>query len=55
MMQQPINEESANHELQQHYADMQARQSTAKSDHILSLLLAAGATIVLVLMLIKLS
>jgi hypothetical protein len=54
MMQQQLNEESANNELQKHYADMQARQSTAKSDHILSLLLAAGAITVLIITFIKL-
>jgi hypothetical protein len=54
-MQQQSNEETANKELQKHYDDMKARQSTAKSDYILSLLLAAGATIALVVTLIKLS
>jgi hypothetical protein len=53
-MQQQLNEETTNNELQKHYAEMKARQSTAKSDHILSLLLAAGATIALVIALIKL-
>ncbi|MEY4936150.1 MAG: hypothetical protein RIS64_2509 [Bacteroidota bacterium] len=54
-MQQQLKEETANNELQKHYAEMKARQSTAKSDHILSLLLAASATIALVFALMKFS
>jgi hypothetical protein len=53
-MQQKLNEETSNNELQKHYADMEARESTAKRDNILSLVLAAGATIALVIAFLKL-